>query len=160
MINKCKLIDLFYAGRKSERGRMKNPAVSSFVFVVSVVMLGVAYRNVLVRYAVPDFEKELVVYILMGSLGTFLFFWSVAGLLFQVVSANKSFYFKGKLPRRHQRRHPRKLLQRHRLKLRLRHRRKLPRKLPRKLRPKHPLKLLQKNRQKNPRRKNTRCLIP
>lgn len=95
MINKCKLIDLFYAGRKSERVRMKNPAVSSFVFVVSVVMLGVAYRNVLVRYAVPDFEKELVVYILMGSLGTFLFFWSVAGLLFQVVSANKSFYFKG-----------------------------------------------------------------
>ena len=42
-IGRCKLIDLFQRGRRSETVKMKNPWISVFIFLLSVAGLGYAY---------------------------------------------------------------------------------------------------------------------
>ena len=45
-ISKCKLIDLLHASKKAEKVHMKNPAISTLVFLISATLLGYAYYMV------------------------------------------------------------------------------------------------------------------
>lgn len=92
-IGKFKLIDLIYGGRKNEELRIKNIWISVVIFMVSVVCLGVAYYLILWNGMI-----ELNIYFLMsiifGTIGTLLFFMSLAGFLIKLVQTNKKLYFK------------------------------------------------------------------
>lgn len=92
-INKCRLIDLFYVGRRNETAKLKNPRLCTVVFVLAAGMLGTAYYRV-VAESVQLRQNEIVLYIVMGCIGTFLFFWSVSGLLLQIISGAKNIYYK------------------------------------------------------------------
>ncbi len=94
-ITKCKLIDLLYAGKKSERIRMKNPWICTLVFLVSAAGLGYAYYQV--SLGAENFQKagELFVPVVIGAVTTFFIFWSAAGLLLRAVSSIKGLYYRG-----------------------------------------------------------------
>ena len=94
IISKCKLIDLFQNGRKSENVKIKNPWVSVIVFLISVVSLGYAYHAVITD--INDmYMNDLYKWIVVGCVATVLFFWSVSGMLFRIVSSMKNVYYKG-----------------------------------------------------------------
>ena len=93
-INKYKLIDLLTGSRKAEKATNKNPYICAVVWIISVVLLAFAY------YKVSDSRNlELVTdlgkYIVMGCAGTFLFFWSLSGIMFSAVHSMKNVYYKG-----------------------------------------------------------------
>ena len=77
-ISKCKLIDLLYSNKKSEKVKLKNPLICILVFVVASITLGYAYYRANI-YMKNDFS--ILVLIAMGAISTFLIFWSLSGLI-------------------------------------------------------------------------------
>lgn len=93
-IGRCKLIDLFQKGRRSETVKMKNPWVSVLVFLIAVSGLGYAYYHINAD-TTALYMKDIYICIGLGCVCTFLIFWSVSGMLFRVVSSIKRIYYKG-----------------------------------------------------------------
>ncbi|MCU5332202.1 MULTISPECIES: FtsX-like permease family protein [Bacillus cereus group] len=94
VVSKYKIIDLLTAGRKNEDVKFRNPFIYVITFIMCVASLGYAYVTVL-KIGL-DYEKPmLVVSIILGVLGTFLFFFSLSGFILYVVKKNKKIYFKG-----------------------------------------------------------------
>ncbi|MEH2953551.1 ABC transporter permease [Candidatus Merdisoma sp. JLR.KK011] len=92
-ISRYKLLDLLTAGRKNEKVRMKNPVVSGVLFVISLGVFGYCYLSVLGLFGTLNRNRTLLL-IFLGSAATFLFFWSLSGILLRVVQARRSFYLK------------------------------------------------------------------
>ena len=92
-ISRYKLLDLLTAGRKNEKVRMKNPVVSGVLFVISLGLLGYCYLSVLGLLGTLNRNRTLLL-IFLGSAATFLFFWSLSGILLRVVQARRGFYLK------------------------------------------------------------------
>ncbi|MBQ8167110.1 MAG: FtsX-like permease family protein, partial [Lachnospiraceae bacterium] len=79
-ISKYKLIDLLSAGKKTEKQMLKNPVISTIIFLVSVVALGYAYYRV--GFCTRDLnQSEIIRHILVGVVSTVLIFWSMSGFL-------------------------------------------------------------------------------
>lgn len=93
-VSKNKLIDLFSAQRSNEKPIVRNPALTIILFLLSVVCLGVAYQQVL-HYGITYFDYHLRNEILLGILGTFLFFASLSGFFLKVLRHFKGYYYKG-----------------------------------------------------------------
>lgn len=93
-INRYKLIDLLTGSRRAEKATLKNPYVCVAVFTVAVAMLAFAYYRVCDYNSITD-AKKLACYIAMGCVGTFLFFWSLSGLLFAIIHSIKNVYYRG-----------------------------------------------------------------
>ncbi|CVI73495.1 Bacitracin export permease protein BceB [Clostridiales bacterium CHKCI001] len=91
-IRKAKLIDLLTANKKQEKNRLKNPLVCFIVFLVAVGMLGYAYYNVTIGAEDLQTQGDVLIQILLGIVGTVLIFWSMAGMLVQVVKKIPHFY--------------------------------------------------------------------
>lgn len=93
-ISRCKLINLIYAGRRSEKLRMKNPWICTIVFIVAAIALGRCYY--LVSSDKVNISLDGLKWILVtGVVSTFLIFWSVSGLLLRIVMSIKKLYYKG-----------------------------------------------------------------
>lgn len=96
IINKCKLIDLLQSNKKSEKIKLKNPIICIIIFIISIIMLSIAY------YLVTDGLTKLFTYqveilfipISLGGCGTILFFWSISGLLLKIFHRLKGIYYK------------------------------------------------------------------
>ncbi|MEZ2649322.1 FtsX-like permease family protein [Bacillus wiedmannii] len=94
VVSKYKIIDLLTAGRKNEDVKFRNPLIYVITFIMCVASLGYAYVTVL-KIGLNFTNPMLVVSILLGILGTLLFFFSLSGFILYVVKKNKKFYFKG-----------------------------------------------------------------
>lgn len=94
-INKCKLIDLLHASKKSEKVKLKNPFVCTVVFILSSIVLARAYYLVTVDVASLINMEDIFKPIIMGVVSTFLIFWSLSGLLLKIVMSMKKVYYKG-----------------------------------------------------------------
>ena len=96
IVNKNKLIDLLQASKKQEKIRIKSSMISVILFFISVLMLGSAYY--IVTAGVNDLLKYdvsiLLVPILLGTIGTILFFYSVAGMSLKIISKCHNLYSK------------------------------------------------------------------
>ncbi|WP_195954590.1 ABC transporter permease [Clostridium tertium] len=93
-IRKISLIDLLTSSRKNEAIKVRNVWVSVIIFMISCIMLGYAYNTVL-NGGVATLEMSINgLSILLGSVGTFLFFFSLSGFLLKLVQANKKYYLK------------------------------------------------------------------
>lgn len=90
IINKVKLIDLLEASRKNEKLRIKNIWTSVIIFLISIIMIGYAYYNILDN----GIAKLDLVSVFWGSIGTFLFFFSISGFFLKVVQSNKRMYLR------------------------------------------------------------------
>ena len=92
-ISKYKLIDLINSNKKSEKVKLKNSWFCVIVFLISVGVLGYAYYLVNSIGEVMD-ELSILIPIALGSISTFLIFWSLSGFILKIVQKNKRFYYK------------------------------------------------------------------
>lgn len=88
-----KLIDLLSASRKNEKLRIRNIWISILVFFISVVNIGVGYHIVL-KNGLSVMDATIVKAIILGIVGTFLFFFSLSGFFLKIVQSNKKIYLK------------------------------------------------------------------
>lgn len=92
-VSKCKLIDLMTANRKNETLKVRKIWVSVVLFLVSLVLLGAAYAMI-IHNGMMMLDAEFTGSLILGSVGTLLFFFSLSGFLVKVVQANKRIYLK------------------------------------------------------------------
>lgn len=92
-IRKVKLIDLFNSLKKNEKIKIKNPAVSVIIFIISLILIGSAYY-IVIKNGVAVFAGAVLIAMALGAAGTFLFFMSLSGFMLQLVRSNKKIYLK------------------------------------------------------------------
>lgn len=94
VIGKYKLIDLINASKQNEKPRLKSPVLTVILFILSIACLGVAYGLVL-KNGIMNFDGWLLFEVILGSIGTFLFFASLSGFFLSLIKASKRRYYKG-----------------------------------------------------------------
>lgn len=94
-VNRCKLIDLLHASKKSEKVKLKNPLICTIVFIISCLVLVRAYYLVTVDVSSLTNAEDIFKPIIMGVVSTFFIFWSLSGLLLKIVMSLKKVYYKG-----------------------------------------------------------------
>lgn len=92
IISKYKMIDLLYASKKHEDIKIKNAKVLSLLFLLSIFILGLAYKLILV-VGMNLVDKRFLLSIIMGVIGTFLFFYSLSGFILLLLKKSKKFYY-------------------------------------------------------------------
>lgn len=96
IVSKNKLINLLQASKKQEKIKIKNSFVCILLFILSIVMLGLAYYmvtsgiNKLLEYDV----NILLLPISLGVLGTIIFFYSISGMILKILLRCPNLYFK------------------------------------------------------------------
>ena len=94
-VGKCKLIDLLYASKKTEKIKLKNPIICIVIFIISAIILGYAYTCVTINVEQLDTADKIFIPIILGVVGTFLVVWSLSGLVLKIVMNIKKLYYKG-----------------------------------------------------------------
>ena len=96
IVGRLKIIELLQGSKKSEKAFLKNPLLRAIVFVVSASVLGYAYWWVNNdKVSLMDRVYDLLWPVIAGVVATFLIFWSLSGLIMEIVTRSKKFYFKG-----------------------------------------------------------------
>lgn len=93
-VRKIKLIDLLTASKRNEKPTIKNLWVSVILFLVSVGILGTAYYKVIHDGIAFASFNALGLPILLGCIGTFIFFYSLTGFFLKVIQGNKKLYLR------------------------------------------------------------------
>ena len=95
-VNKYQLIDLITASKKNEEIKTKNPILSVIIFILAIITLGSAYYivcymdfNILIKNT-----NYIFVAIILGIIGTFLFFYSLSGFILKLVQSIKPLYYR------------------------------------------------------------------
>lgn len=94
VISKYKIIDLLTAGKKNENIKIKKPILYFITFILSIISLGFAY-GIILKIGFNPNNPLFGISIILGIIGTVLFFLSLAGFLIVVIKNNKKIYFKG-----------------------------------------------------------------
>ncbi|MBD8037864.1 FtsX-like permease family protein [Solibacillus sp. A46] len=92
-ISKYKLIDMLNAAKKNEVVKLKNAYVSIFTFLISLIVLAIAYALIL-ENGMNSEGILLIAALLMGVIGTLLFFFSLSNFMIHIVQKNKKLYLK------------------------------------------------------------------
>lgn len=94
IISKYKIIDLLTMGKKNEEIKIKNPIIYVAVFIISIVIIAVAYKLIL-DIGLDIENPKVLISILLGVVGTIMFFFSLSGFLLDIIKKSNSIYFKG-----------------------------------------------------------------
>ncbi len=94
-VSKCKLIDLINGSKKTEKIKLKNPYLSIIIFIITVIIMGYSYYQVSINIEALSDTWRFILVITLGVLGTFLFFFSLSGLIIRVLQSFKKIYYKG-----------------------------------------------------------------
>lgn len=92
-VSHLKLIDLLSAGHKNEKLRISRLWVSVVIFLVSVACLAVSYY-LIEKNGMIQWNGLFLASLILGTVGTLLFFLSLSGFLLRVVQTNRKLYFK------------------------------------------------------------------
>ena len=96
IVGRLKIIELLQGSKKSEKAFLKNPLLRAIVFLASASVLGYAYWWVNNdKVSLMDRVYNLLWPVIAGVVATFLIFWSLSGLIMEIVTRSKKFYFKG-----------------------------------------------------------------
>ena len=93
-IRKIQLIDLINSSKKNENIKVRNIWVSVIIFILSLAMIGYAYYLLLDKGISIISANVHGTSILLGSIGTVLFFFSLSGFLLKLVQSNKKVYLR------------------------------------------------------------------
>ena len=93
VVSRYKLIDLLQSERHNETLKLHSIGLSVVLFIASLIILGCAYALILDNGFVM-FTLEFTASIVLGSIGTFLFFFSLSGFLLKFVQSRKNFYYR------------------------------------------------------------------
>lgn len=91
-LSRYSLADLLSAGKKNEKIRMKNPVLCVLIFLLAAADLIFQYYQV--SHPETLTTGKILLIILAGCVGTFLFFWSLSGFLLQIFQKSRKYYFK------------------------------------------------------------------
>jgi len=92
-IGKFKLIDLIYGSKRNEVFKTKNKHLSVILFVISIICLISAYFLILWN-GMLNLNIWFTICIILGIIGTFLFFYSIAAIIRMRIASNEKIYFK------------------------------------------------------------------
>ncbi len=97
VISKFKIIDLITSIKKNEKVKFKNPFIHLILFIVGLIFLGIAYAIVIKigLYDIFDIGFLVLIVIMLGVIGTVLFFLSVSSFFIYLFKRIKGVYFKG-----------------------------------------------------------------
>lgn len=93
-VSKYKLIDLIHGGRKNETLRINKLWVYVVVFLLSLACLGTAYY-LIIDNGMFMLDNQFYASLILGTIGTVLFFLSLSGFLLRIAKGNKRLYYKG-----------------------------------------------------------------
>lgn len=93
-VSKFKLIDLLTAAKKNEKLKVKSLWVSVVLFLLAIACLAVAY-TVIIDTGLMAWNETVLMCIILGIIGTFLFFLSLSGFLLRAVKSCKKLYYNG-----------------------------------------------------------------
>ena len=93
IIRKVKLIDLLNASKKNEKIKVKNIWGSIVVFLISIISICTGY-HIILKNGLAVMDSTIIKAIIFGTVGTFLFFFSLSGFLLKLFQSNKKNYFK------------------------------------------------------------------
>lgn len=93
VISKYKLIDMINANKKSENIKIKNPIVSIIIFILGVGILITAYKFI-IEVGLDITDSRFTISIILGILGTILFYYGLAGFILYVIKNSKNIYLK------------------------------------------------------------------
>ena len=93
VVQRYKLIDLLQGDRRNEVLKLRSIGLSAVLFIASLIILGCAYALILDN-GFMMFDMEFAASIVLGSIGTFLFFFSLSGFLLKFVQSRQSFYYR------------------------------------------------------------------
>ena len=91
-LSRYSLAGLLSAGKKNEKIRMKNPVLCVLIFLLAAADLIFQYYQV--SHPETLTTGKILLIILAGCAGTFLFFWSLSGFLLQIFQKSRKYYFK------------------------------------------------------------------
>ena len=91
-VSRYRLIDLINADKVSEKVKARSLPVSVVLFLVSLVLMGVAYRTLLENGVMSD---KFGLATALVSVGTALFFFSVSGFLLRFLQGRPGVYLHG-----------------------------------------------------------------
>lgn len=94
VVSRYKLINLINSQRKNEKLKGTNLILSVALFIISIVCLGFAYKLILENALVDITDNNFKLSILLGVVGTVLFFRSLAGFFIKLVQNDKNLYLK------------------------------------------------------------------
>lgn len=93
-ISRYKIIDLVNANRKVENIKFKNPIIYVLTFFASTYLFFISYKSIL-NIVLNELTNYIVLKVIaFGILGTFLFFYSLAGVFLYITKKSKKIYFK------------------------------------------------------------------
>ena len=102
-VRRTKLIELMGAERRNESIKTRNPRIAIAIFVVGVVLVGVAYYRLL-RDGFPltategklqEAMNQFGITTAMVTVGTFALFWGLSGMLIKLLQSLRSVYWRG-----------------------------------------------------------------
>lgn len=91
IISKVKLIDLLHAKKKIEKQRLLKTWLSLIVLIISLCCIATAYY--LASGPLMQFGSMLLPIMIIGAIGTILFFVSLSGFLLQFIKRSKRLYY-------------------------------------------------------------------
>ena len=91
-LSRYSLAGLLSAGKKNEKIRMKNPILCVLIFLLAAADMIFQYYQV--SHPETLTTGKILLIILAGCVGTFLFFWSLSGFLLQIFQKSRKYYFK------------------------------------------------------------------
>lgn len=93
-INKIRLINLLNLARKNENIKIRKLWLSVIIFFISISMIALSYY-IIFHNGISIFDTNLfIIPVVMGGIGTVLFFFSLAGFLLKVIKSSKNIYLK------------------------------------------------------------------
>lgn len=102
-VRRTKLIELMGAERRNESIKTRNPWIAIAIFVVGVVLVGVAYYRLL-RDGFPltatdsklqEAMNQFGITTVMVTVGTFALFWGLSGMLIKLLQSLRGVYWRG-----------------------------------------------------------------
>lgn len=93
-ISKYKLIDLIYGSKKNEKLKLRNTKTSIVLLILSILMLIITYV-IIVKIGIKDITNNFFyLSIILGIMGTLLFFMSLSGALMKILKDSDNIYLK------------------------------------------------------------------
>lgn len=92
-VSHLKLIDLLSAGHKNQKLHLSHLWMSVVIFIISVGCLATAYY-LIEKNGMLAFDQQFAASLILGVIGTLLFFLSLSGFLLRVIQSNKKLYFR------------------------------------------------------------------
>lgn len=93
-VRRCKLIDLIGAKAKRQKIVIRNPWVCLTIFVISLVLIGLAYWQLDVNGMTLMFDAEFQRATVLMLVGSLLFFFSLSGFAIAVLTRLRGVYLK------------------------------------------------------------------